>query len=83
MGIDPTPVKTKTLGVSPKLIAATIGFIVTYLLGQQVLDISEVAEVGLNISGIVVAAYLAPAGTVYDSEDFPTPTGDVRGDSSF
>lgn len=54
----------KTLGISPKLVAAVIGAVVTYVLGQQVLELPPVAVLAVQVVGVAVAAWAAGAGRV-------------------
>lgn len=54
----------KTSGVSPKLVAAVITAVVTYVLGQEVLELSPVVTVIGQAVLIALAAFVAPPGTV-------------------
>jgi hypothetical protein len=57
-------VKQKTVGVSPKLIAATVTAIITYLLGQEVLELPPAVEVIGQAVLVALAAYIASPGLV-------------------
>lgn len=54
----------KTDGISPKLVAAVITAVITYLLGQEVLALPPVATVSGQGILVALAAYAAPAGSV-------------------
>ena len=54
----------RTQGVSPKLIAAVTTAVVTYLLGQTVLELPPVATVIGQAVLVALAAFAAPAGSV-------------------
>ena len=54
----------KTDGVSPKLIAAVITAVVTYVLGQTVLELPPIATVAGQAVLVALAAFAAPAGSV-------------------
>lgn len=54
----------KTVGISPKLYAATAAAIVAYLLTQQVLDLPPLAVLVLQAVAVALAAFTAPAGLV-------------------
>lgn len=60
----------KTKGISPKLIAAVITAVVTYVLGQEVLDLSPLVTVIGQAVLIALAAFVAPPGSVSGP---PTP----------
>ena len=54
----------RTLGVSPKLIAAVFTAILTYLLGQEVLELPPIAVVVGQAVLVALAAFAAPPGEV-------------------
>lgn len=54
----------KTDGLSPKLIAAVITAVVTYILGQEVLALPPIATVIGQAVLVALAAFAAPAGSV-------------------
>lgn len=52
------------IGISPKLIAAVIAAITTYLLGQTILELPPLVTVIGQAILVAAAAYAAPAGAV-------------------
>jgi hypothetical protein len=63
----------RTVGISPKLAAAVATAVITYLLGQLVLDLPDVAVVIGQAVLVALAAYAAPPGTVTGAPG-PGPT---------
>lgn len=61
----------KTEGISPKAIAAVITAVLTYLLGQQVLELPALAMVLGQAALVGVAAYAAGVGRVVGSANGP------------
>lgn len=53
-----------TIGISPKVIAATISGLVLYLLAQLLDTIPTELEQLANVAGMIAAAYIAPPGAV-------------------
>lgn len=56
--------KAKTVGVSPKLIAAVIAAVLTYVLGQEVLELPAWAVVTGQAVLVALAVYSAAVGAV-------------------
>jgi O-antigen/teichoic acid export membrane protein len=56
--------KVKTKGISPKLIAAVLTAVVTYLVGQEALELPVWAVVVGQAVLVAAAAYAANAGLV-------------------
>lgn len=54
----------KTVGISPKLIAAVITAVLTYLLGQEILELPAYAVVAGQAVLVALAAYVASTGAV-------------------
>jgi hypothetical protein len=54
----------QTVGVSPKLIAAVVTAVVTYVLGQAVLDLPPLVVVIGQAVLVAAAAFAAPPGKV-------------------
>jgi hypothetical protein len=54
----------KTLGISPKLTAAVITAVITYLLSQTILELPDIATVIGQALLVALAAYAAPPGKV-------------------
>ncbi len=65
----------KQIGLSPKLIAATIAAVVTYLLGQTVLELPAVAVVCGQAALVALAAFRAGPGVVTAVDDTPPADG--------
>lgn len=61
--------KTKTVGVSPKLIAAVVTAVVTYLVGQEALELPAWAIVAGQAALVALAAWVANPGSVTTTED--------------
>ena len=61
--------KPRTAGVSPKLIAAVVTAVVTYLLGQEVLALPAWAIVLGQVVLVGLAAYAASPGNVITRAD--------------
>jgi hypothetical protein len=55
------PAKPRTPGIHPKLIAATVAAVATYLLAQPVLDLPDWVTVVCQALAVGVAAWVAPA----------------------
>jgi hypothetical protein len=55
------PAKPRTPGIHPKLIAATVAAVATYLLAQPVLDLPDWVTVVCQALAVAVAAWVAPA----------------------
>lgn len=53
-----------TTGISPKLIAAVIAAVITYLLGQELLELPAWAQVTGQTALIALAVYRASPGSV-------------------
>ena len=53
-----------TKGISPKLIAAVVTAIITYLIGQPILELPPVAVVIGQAILVALAAFAAPPGDV-------------------
>lgn len=60
----------KTLGASPKLWAAIITAAVTYILGQQILELPSAAVVTGQVVLIALAVYRASPGLVEPENPF-------------
>lgn len=58
----------RTVGISPKVLAATITGLVVYLVTKLGLQADPVVEQAINVFATVAAAYLAPPGAVGDVE---------------
>jgi hypothetical protein len=56
--------KTRTVGISPKLVAAVVTAVLTYVLGQEVLELPAGAVVAGQAILVALAAYVASAGDV-------------------
>lgn len=54
----------QTTGLSPKLIVAVLTTVLTYILGQALLDIPAVWEVAGQAVLVALATYAAPPGDV-------------------
>lgn len=57
-----------TVGISPKVIAATITGIAVYLITKLGLQVDPVIEQAINVAATLLAAYLAPPGAVRGPE---------------
>lgn len=66
----------KTNGISPKAVAATVTAVLTYLLGQELLELPVWATVVGQLVLVGLAAYAAPAGDVIASPVGP-PSDDL------
>ncbi len=60
----------KTKGVSPKLLAAVVTAVLTYLLGQEVLELPAWATVVGQAVLVALAAFAAPPGLVEPENPF-------------
>jgi uncharacterized membrane protein len=49
-------------GISPKVIAAAVAGLVTYLITKLGLQVDPVVEQAINVVAMLVAAYVAPPG---------------------
>lgn len=67
------PAKGATAGVSPKLLAAVITAVLTYLLGQTVLDLPAVAVVIGQAVLVALTAFTASPGLVTTEPIKPGP----------
>lgn len=65
-----------TVGISPKVIAATITGVAVYLITKLGLQLDPVIEQAINVAATLAAAYLAPPGQVTAPEVDPA-AGDV------
>lgn len=67
-------IAVRTVGVSPKAIAAVVVAVITYVLGQEVVDLPTWIEVIGQAVLVAIAAYTAPPGTVRAADDAPGHT---------
>lgn len=58
----------RSVGISPKVVAATITGIVVYLITKLGLRVDPVIEQAINVAATLLAAYLAPPGAVKEDE---------------
>jgi hypothetical protein len=54
----------RTVGISPKVVAATITGLVVYLITKLGVQADPVLEQAINVIATVAAAYIAPPGAV-------------------
>lgn len=54
----------RTIGISPKLPAAIVAAVITYLLGQEVLELPAGVVVALQGAGVALGVFLAGPGDV-------------------
>lgn len=58
----------RSVGISPKVVAATVTGIVVYLITKLGLQVDPVVEQAINVGATLLAAYLAPPGAVKADE---------------
>lgn len=61
--------KTRTVGVSPKLVAAVVTAVVTYIAGQELVDLEPWVEMILQGVLVALAVYSVGPGTVVAEPD--------------
>lgn len=61
--------KTRTVGVSPKLVAAVVTAVVTYIVGQELVDLEPWVEMILQGVLVALAVFAASPGTVVAAPD--------------
>ncbi|MBA3583419.1 MAG: hypothetical protein H0W36_02620 [Gemmatimonadetes bacterium] len=54
----------QTIGLSPKLLAAVVAAVASYLLGQTILELPAVAVLALQVLTVAVGAYVTSPGEV-------------------
>jgi hypothetical protein len=69
-----------TNGISPQLAAAVITAVITYLLGQTLLELPPLAVVGGQAVLVAIAAWAAPPGSV--TPPTATSSDDRLGDTT-
>lgn len=71
--------KSRTCGVSPKVIVSAITGVAVYLITKLGLQLDPVLEQALNVAAMVIAGYLAPPGDVVsETPEVDPAAGDVR-----
>jgi hypothetical protein len=68
----------RTLGISPKLIAAVVTAVLTYVLGQEVLELPPLATVAGQAVLVALAVYMANPGDVQPKPDPALEARDIH-----
>ncbi len=66
-----------THGISPKLIAAVLGAVVSFLLTQTILDLPPAADLAINAFAVALGAYVANPGNVVPARDPDGELGEI------
>lgn len=59
----------KPRGISPKLIGAVIGAVLSYLLVQQLVDFPAMVDLTINAASVALGAYLLGPGAVEPADE--------------
>ena len=59
----------RTVGISPKLIAAVVTAVATYIIGQELVELPVLVEVALQALLVGIAAWRANPGAIAPSRD--------------